>query len=116
MKTVLDQIIVRPDPRITETKTGIVLPGKAAIDLPFGEVVCVGDGFVTDSGARTPVQVKAGDRVVFNPMAERSSELLVKKSDGTEETLLIMRESAILVVLEGDEKDWKVTLPEERSF
>ena len=59
-----------------------------------GEVIAVGNGKITDSGDVRPLDVKAGDKVIFGQYAGNTV-----KVDGEE--LLIMSESEILAVVEG---------------
>jgi chaperonin GroES len=73
---------------------GIVIPDSATEKPAQGEIVAVGNGKITDSGDVRPLDVKAGDKVLFGKFA--GSEV---KVDGEE--LLVLREEEIMGVLEG---------------
>ncbi len=89
-----DRVLVRREEEETKTAGGIVLPGSAAEKPSRGEVIAVGNGKITDSGDVRPLDVKAGDKVIFGQYAGNTV-----KVDGDE--LLIMSESEILAVVEG---------------
>lgn len=58
-------ILLEPEEAITQTASGIVLPGTAGEKPQTGKVIAVGDDEVTDSGAKKKSPVKAGDLVVY---------------------------------------------------
>ena len=89
-----DRVLVRREEEETKTAGGIVLPGSAAEKPSRGEVIAVGNGKITDSGDVRPLDVKAGDKVIFGQYAGNTV-----KVEGEE--LLIMSESEILAVIEG---------------
>jgi chaperonin GroES len=76
------------------TKGGIIIPDSAKEKPAEGEVVAVGNGKLNDKGERVPLEVKAGDRVLFSKYGGTDVKL-----DG--EDHLIMREDDILAVVEG---------------
>ena len=89
-----DRVVVK---RMEEERTsagGIVIPDSATEKPSRGQVVAAGNGKVTDSGELRPLDVKAGDTVLFGKYA--GTEI---KVDGEE--VLIMREDDILGVIEG---------------
>ncbi len=89
-----DRLIVR---RWDEEKTspgGIVIPDSATEKPAKGEVVSVGNGKVLDSGDMRPLDVKAGDKILFG----KYSGTEVKVDD---EELLVMREDDVMAVFEG---------------
>ena len=89
-----DRVVVR---RVEEEKTtagGIVLPDSAGEKPQEGEVLAVGSGKILDSGEVRPLDVKAGDKVIFGQYGGSTVKL-----DGEE--LLILNESEIFGVLEG---------------
>jgi chaperonin GroES len=89
-----DRVVIERDESEDITAGGIVLPDSAQ-DVPArGRVLAVGDGKLTDSGSRTPLQVKINDRVIFSSYAGEKFE-----TDGGREVLL-MREDDILAVIE----------------
>ena len=97
-----DRILLR---RIDEGETvrgGIIIPDSAKEKPQEGEVISVGKGKSNDEGKVFPLDVKAGDRVLFGKYA--GTEI---KIDG--EDFLIMREEEVLGILEGAAKPVKVT-------
>jgi chaperonin GroES len=89
-----DRVVVRRIEEDERTPGGIIIPDTAKEKPQQGEVVAVGPGARDEKGAVQPLDVKAGDRVLFGKWS--GSEV---KLDGEE--LLIMKESDILGVLEG---------------
>ena len=89
-----DRVVVRRIEEDERTKGGIIIPDTAKEKPQQGEVVAVGPGARDEKGVVQPLEVKAGDRVLFGKWS--GSEV---KIDG--EDLLIMKESDILGVLEG---------------
>jgi chaperonin GroES len=88
-----DRVVVR---RLDEEKTtagGIVLPDSATEKPMEGEVISVGNGKISESGDVRPLDVKAGDKVLFGKYS--GTEV---KVDGEE--LLIMREDDIMAIVE----------------
>jgi chaperonin GroES len=97
IRPLYDRVILK---RITETEQirgGIIIPDTAKEKPQEGEVIAVGAGKVREDGTRTPLDVKAGDRVLFGKYS--GSEI---KVDGEE--YLIMREDEILGILESASK------------
>ena len=88
-----DRVVVRRIDEDERTKGGIIIPDTAKEKPQQGEVVAVGPG-ARDEGTLQPLDVKAGDRVLFGKWSGTEVKL-----DGEE--LLIMKESDILGVLEG---------------
>lgn len=89
-----DRVLVQRVQEEERTKGGIIIPDTAKEKPQEGKVVAVGKGKVGDDGKVTPLDVKAGDKILFG------------KYSGTEvklegEEYLIMREEDILGVLEG---------------
>jgi chaperonin GroES len=61
-----DRVVVKPAEREDKTKSGIFLPDTASKERPMeGTVLSVGDGRLDDNGRRVPMNVKAGDKVLF---------------------------------------------------
>ena len=89
-----DRVIVQRVQEEERTKGGIIIPDTAKEKPQEGKVVAVGKGKVNDDGKVTPLDVKAGDRILFGKYS--GTEV---KIDG--EDFLIMREDDILGVLEG---------------
>ncbi len=88
-----DRVVVR---RIDEDETssgGIIIPDTAKEKPSQGEVIAVGPGARNDQGEITPLDVKAGDQILFGKWSGTEIKL-----DG--EDLLIMNESDVMGVLE----------------
>ena len=88
-----DRVVVRRIQEDERTKGGIIIPDTAKEKPQQGEIVAVGPGAPDEKGNVQPLDVKAGDRVLFGKWS--GTEV---KIDGEE--LLIMKESDILGVLE----------------
>ena len=97
IRPLYDRIVVR---RIEEQETkvgGLFIPDSAKEKPQEGEVVAVGKGKRMEDGKIVPLDVQAGDRILFGKYS--GSEIRI---DGEE--LLIMREDEVLGVLEGGAK------------
>jgi chaperonin GroES len=77
-----------------KTAGGIIIPDTAKEKPQEGEVIAAGAGVKTEDGKLLPLDVKAGDRILFGKWS--GTEVRV---DG--EDLLIMKESDILGIVEG---------------
>jgi chaperonin GroES len=89
-----DRVLVKRVEEETKTKGGIIIPDTVKEKPQEGEVIAVGAGARDDSGKIVPLDLKAGDKILFGKWS--GSEV---KIDG--EDLLIMKESDVLGVLEG---------------
>jgi chaperonin GroES len=89
-----DRVVVRRIEEDERTPGGIIIPDTAKEKPQQGEVIAAGPGARDEKGVVQPLDVKAGDRILFGKWS--GSEV---KIDGEE--LLIMKESDILGVLEG---------------
>ena len=89
-----DRVLVRRVTAEEKTAGGIIVPDTAKEKPQEGEVVAVGPGTLDDKGELRPLDVKAGDRILFGKWSGTEVKL-----DGEE--LLIMKESDIMGVLEG---------------
>jgi chaperonin GroES len=87
-----DRVVVKRIDAEEKTAGGIIIPDTAKEKPQQGEVVAVGPGGRDESGKLIPIDVKAGDRVLFGKWS--GTEV---KIDGTE--YLIMKESDIMGVL-----------------
>jgi chaperonin GroES len=95
LKPLGDRLIVRAVEEEAATPSGIVLPDTAKEKPLKGRVLAVGDGKLEDDGRRIPLDVVAGDEVVYSKYG--GTEIVV---DG--EDLLVLRESDVLAkVVEG---------------
>jgi chaperonin GroES len=88
-----DRVLVRRIEQDQATAGGIIIPDSAQEKPQEGEVVAAGSGARGEDGKQTPLDVKAGDRILFGKWS--GSEV---KVDGEE--LLIMKESDIMGVIE----------------
>ena len=88
-----DRVLVKRVEEEQKTKGGIIIPDTAKEKPQEGEVVAVGPGARDDNGKLQPLDVKAGDRILFGKWS--GTEV---KIDG--EDLLIMKESDVLGVVE----------------
>ncbi len=89
-----DRVVVRRVDSDEKTAGGIIIPDTAQEKPSEGEVVAVGSGARAEDGSVTPMDVKAGDRVLFGKWS--GTEVSI---DGEE--LLIMKESDIMGVIEN---------------
>ena len=89
-----DRVVVRRVEQEAKSAGGIIIPDTVKEKPMEGEVVAVGSGTRSEDGKLTPLDVKAGDRVLFGKWS--GSEV---KLDGEE--LMIMKESDILGIIEG---------------
>ena len=89
-----DRVIVKRIKEEEKTKGGIIIPDTAKEKPQEGRVVAVGKGKVSEEGKLTPLDVKAGDRILFGKYS--GTEIKIE-----DEEHLIMREDDILGVIEG---------------
>src|SRR5712691_3557604 len=89
-----DRVVVKRVEEEGKTKGGIIIPDTAKEKPMEGEVIAVGPGARGDDGTLHPLDVKAGDRVLFGKWS--GTEI---KIDGEE--LMIMKESDIMGLLDG---------------
>jgi chaperonin GroES len=87
-----DRVLVRRIEAEEKTAGGIIIPDTAQEKPSEGEIVAVGSGTRSEDGKVTPLDVKAGDRVLFGKWS--GTEV---KIDGKD--LLIMKESDIMGVI-----------------
>ncbi len=95
-----DRVLVRRVEAEEKTAGGIIIPDTAKEKPQEGEVVAAGTGAKAEDGKVTPLDVKAGDRVLFSKYG--GTEV---KVDG--EDLIILRESDILGIVEVETKKSK---------
>ena len=88
-----DRVIVKRVQEEEKTKGGIIIPDTAKEKPIEGEIIAVGNGKILEDGKIRPLDVKAGDTVLFGKYS--GSEV---KLDG--EDHLILREEDILAVIE----------------
>jgi chaperonin GroES len=92
-----DRVVVRRIEQEAKTTGGIIIPDTAKEKPQEGEVIAVGPGARSEDGTIHPLDVKAGDRILFGKWS--GTEV---KIDGEE--LLIMKESDIMGIIEGGKK------------
>jgi len=97
IKPLHDNILVQRLEEETKTKGGIYIPDSAKEKPAEGKVVSVGSGRVDDKGKVKPLDVKKGDRILFQKYA--GTEVKVGGED-----YLIMREDDVLAIIEGAKK------------
>ena len=90
-----DRVVIRRLEENERTKGGIIIPDTAKEKPMQGHVVAVGPGARNESGLIVPLDVKAGDTVLFGKWSGTEVKL-----DGQE--LLIMKESDLMGVVEGE--------------
>jgi chaperonin GroES len=89
-----DRVVVRRLEAEEKTAGGIIIPDTAKEKPMEGEVIAVGPGARDEAGKLVPLDVKSGDRILFGKWSGTEVKL-----DGEE--LLIMKESDIMGIIEG---------------
>jgi len=89
-----DRVVVKRVQQDVKTAGGIIIPDTVQEKPMEGEVLAVGPGARDEAGKLVPLDVKAGDRVLFGKWSGTEVKL-----DGQE--LLIMKESDIMGIIEG---------------
>lgn len=87
-----DRVVVKRIESEERTRGGIIIPDTAKEKPQEGEIIAVGPGARDESGKLVPLDVKAGDRVLFGKWS--GTEVKVDGQD-----LLIMKESDIMGVV-----------------
>jgi chaperonin GroES len=89
-----DRVVVRRLEAEEKTAGGIIIPDTAKEKPMEGEVIAVGPGARDEAGKLVPLDVKSGDKILFGKWSGTEVKL-----DGEE--LLIMKESDIMGIIEG---------------
>ncbi|MSP77981.1 MAG: co-chaperone GroES [Dehalococcoidia bacterium] len=89
-----DRVLVKLVEAETKTKSGLLLPETAKEKPQEGEIVAVGPGRLTEEGKRLPLELKAGERVLFAKYA--GSE--IKEFD---QDMVLLSERDILAKISG---------------
>jgi chaperonin GroES len=89
-----DRVVVRRVESEEKTAGGIIIPDTAKEKPQEGEIIAVGPGARDEAGKLVPLDVKAGDRILFGKWS--GTEV---KIDG--EDYLIMKESDVMGIIEG---------------
>ena len=92
-----DRIIVQRIDEGEQNVGGIIIPDSAKEKPQQGTVIAVGNGKANDNGKRIPLDVKAGDRILFGKYSGQEIKL-----DGKE--YFIMKEDDVLAVIEDNAK------------
>ena len=101
IRPLYDRIVVkRVEEGADKTASGLFIPDSAKEKPQEGEVVAVGQGKRSDDGKLMPLDVKAGDRILFGKYS--GSDIKIDN-----EEYMIMREDEVLGVLEGGSKKAK---------
>ena len=87
-----DRVVVRRVTPLEKSAGGIIIPDTAQEKPQEGEVISVGSGARSDEGKVTPLDVKAGDRILFGKWS--GTEVKIAGED-----LIIMKESDILGIV-----------------
>ncbi|GGI54195.1 co-chaperone GroES [Oxalicibacterium solurbis] len=88
-----DRVIVKRLDQETKTASGLIIPEAAAEKPDQGEVLAVGNGKILEDGKVRPLDVKVGDRVLFQKYGVQSV-----KYQGEE--LLVIKEDEILAIVQ----------------
>ncbi|MGO4441160.1 co-chaperone GroES [Rhizobium sp. RAF56] len=88
-----DRVVIRRAESDTKSKGGIIIPDTAKEKPQEGQVVAVGPGARDESGTLVPLDVKAGDTILFGKWSGNEVKI-----DG--EDLLIMKEADIMGIVE----------------
>ena len=91
-KPLHDRVVVRRVENDEKTSGGLIIPDSAQEKPAEGEVVSVGNGAIDEKGNRMPMDVKAGDRILFGKWS--GTEVKINGED-----MLIMKESVILGIM-----------------
>ena len=95
-----DRVLVQRVEQDVKTAGGIIIPDSAQEKPMEGKVVAAGSGHKAEDGSVTPLDVKAGDNVLFGKWS--GTEVKINGDD-----LLIMKESDILGIIESAKKKKK---------
>jgi chaperonin GroES len=90
-----DRVVVKRVDAEEKTKGGIIIPDTAKEKPQEGEVISVGPGARDESGKLIPLDLKAGDRILFGKWSGTEIKL-----DGQD--LLIMKESDVMGIVESE--------------
>lgn len=92
IKPLHDRVVIERLEAEEKTASGIVLPGSAAEKPDSGIVLAIGAGKLLESGARAPLSIKVGDKVIFAKYSGQAIKLDAKE-------LLVMREDDVLGII-----------------
>jgi chaperonin GroES len=92
VRPLYDRLLVRRIEEKETVKGGIIIPDTAKEKPQEGKVIAVGNGKILENGTKVPLDVKAGDKVLFGKYSGTDIKI-----DGKE--VLILREDEVLAVL-----------------
>jgi chaperonin GroES len=92
VRPLYDRLLVRRIEEKETVKGGIIIPDTAKEKPQEGKVIAVGDGKILENGTKVPLDVKAGDKILFGKYSGTDIKI-----DGEE--VLILREDEVLAVL-----------------
>ncbi len=95
-----DRVLIRRIDQDEKTKGGIIIPDTAKEKPQEGEVIAVGPGLRDEAGRLQPLDVKAGDRVLFGKWSGTEIKL-----DGSD--LVVLKETDIIGVFEAAKRPSK---------
>ena len=87
-----DRVLVKRIEAEEKTKSGLIIPDTAKEKPMEGEVISVGSGIRQENGTITPLDVKAGDRILFGKWS--GTEIKLNNQD-----FIVMKESDIMGIL-----------------
>jgi chaperonin GroES len=102
-----DRVIVHRLDEGEQKIGGIIIPDTAKEKPQQGQVIAAGSGKAKDDGKRIPLDVKAGDRILFGKYSGQEITL-----DGEE--YLIMKEDEVLAIIEGQTQK-KVAIAKDKT-
>lgn len=102
-----DRVVIRRAESDIKSKGGIIIPDNAKEKPQQGEVVAVGPGARDESGKLVPLDVAAGDTVLFGKWS--GTEVKIDNED-----LLIVKEADIMGIVDRP-KDGKSKVPEKKA-
>ena len=89
-----DRVVIQPAPREEMTKSGIVIPDTVKERPQEGTVLAVGPGRILEDGKREPMDLTAGDKVLYAKYAGTEFKI-------DDEELLIVSQKDILAIVKG---------------
>ena len=93
MRPLGDKLVVRPMEAAETVKCGLIIPDTAKEKPQEAEVIAVGPGKIDDNGKRSPMDVKAGDKVLYSKYGGTEFKM-------NDEELLILSQDDVLAVVE----------------
>ena len=97
LKPLGDRVVVKPSDKEEKTKSGILLPDTAKEKPQEGTVEAVGTGRILDSGAKVPMELKVGDKILYAKYAGNEFKI-------DEVEYLIVSEKDVLAVVGANGK------------